>query len=45
MLDFDDSLEDNRRMFVQRLMKAGWTRKDALAEYEKIQQDDEGDPS
>jgi len=45
MLDFDDSLEDNRRMFVDRLIKAGWKKKEAEIEYQRLQDDDEGDPS
>jgi hypothetical protein len=40
MLDFDDSYEDNRKMFIDRLVKAGWTRKDASKEYERIQEED-----
>lgn len=41
MLDFDDSYEDNRRMFIECLMKAGWTRKQASDEYKRIQAEGE----
>lgn len=44
MLDFDDSYEDNRKLFVQRLMRAGWIKKQAEKEYERIQSE-EDDPS
>lgn len=40
MLDFDDSYEDNREMFIDRLVSAGWKRKDAVIEYKRIQEED-----
>lgn len=35
MLSFDQSREDNKAEFVERLMQAGWSREDAEQEYEQ----------
>lgn len=40
-MEFKQSEEENRRAFVARLMKAGWTRRDAAKEWERIQEEDE----
>lgn len=37
-----DNAEDNKTAFIKRLMKSGWTRKEATAEWESIQEDEEG---
>lgn len=34
-LSFTQSRDDNRAAFIRRLVEAGWTRKDAAAEYDR----------
>lgn len=41
-LDDAKTLKDNRRVFIKRLMEAGWTRAEATAEWNRIQEDEEG---
>lgn len=36
-----DTAADNREAFIQRLMSAGWPRKEAEEEYDNIQNDEE----
>jgi hypothetical protein len=43
LLDFDQSYEENKAVFVQRLVEAGWTEQEAAVEYERVQQEPEGD--
>jgi hypothetical protein len=38
-----DDAEDNHAAFVARLIEAGWSAKEAEAEWEAIQQDEEGE--
>ncbi len=39
-MNFNQSLDDNKKEFVQRLMQAGWKKKDAEREYERIQSEE-----
>lgn len=39
MMSVDQSEDENRKEFVARLIAAGWTRKEALAEYERATAD------
>ena len=40
MLSFDQTEDENRKEFIARLMEAGWTRKEAIKEYERIQNEE-----
>lgn len=40
-LDFNDPYEQNRTAFIARLVKAGWTKKQAEQKWEEIQNEDE----
>lgn len=43
-LDFNDSYEENKRKFVNRLVEAGWDREEAEKEYEnQVGEFDDGD--
>lgn len=38
-----DTASDNKQEFILRLMDAGWSRKEAEAEWNEIQSDEEGE--
>lgn len=38
-LEFDQSENENRAVFIARLMGAGWSRREAVREWERIQQE------
>lgn len=37
MMSFDQSLEENKKEFIARLVEAGWTTKEAEIEWARIQ--------
>lgn len=41
-MDYDQPYDENFKAFVQRLVDAGWRYEDAVAEWESIQDDEEG---
>lgn len=42
-LSFEQTEQQNEDAFVERLVRAGWTRQDAEQEWNNIQEDDESD--
>jgi len=40
-LEFDQSYDENKKAFVERLISAGWNRKEAEQEWNRIQESDE----
>lgn len=40
-LDNAPTIEENKRVFIERLTDAGWSLAEALAEWESIQDDEE----
>jgi len=41
-MSFDQSYEDNSRAFIARLREGGWSKKEAEAEWERVQTEEEG---
>lgn len=37
------TIDKNKKVFIERLIAAGWTEKDALTEWANIQEDTEGE--
>ena len=40
-MTFDQSEEDNRKEFIERLVEAGWTRDEAAEEWRRVQDEEE----
>ena len=43
MLSVQQTIDENRDEFLARLMEAGWSKSDALKEWNDIQADEEGE--
>lgn len=41
-LKFDQTYDENRQAFIDQLMISGWSREDAESEWDRIQDDEEG---
>lgn len=40
-MNFDQSEEDNRKEFIERLVSVGWLRSEAEEEWERVQEEEE----
>lgn len=43
-MNHEQSEEENKSEFISRLREAGWSIKEALEEWNRIQEDEEGEP-